>query len=268
MFEMAVALMVVGGLAGILAGLFGVGGGMVLVPAFYYAFTSLGYQHAQLMQICLATSLATIVVTSLRSLTSHAKRGGVDFGVLRGWAPGIAIGALISVVFAAQLKSVTLQWIFGSLGMVIGLYMAFGRSEWRLADAMPQGLRRAIYAPLVGFFSVLMGIGGGSLGVPLMTLHGMRIHNAVATSSGFGVLIAVPSVVGFFFVPLEVQNVPPLTVGAVNLVAFGIIIAMTLVTTPLGVALAHRLEAQKLKRYFAVFLVFVALNMLRKAAGY
>jgi len=268
MFEMALALMVVGGFAGILAGLFGVGGGMVLVPAFYYAFTSLGYAHENLMQICLATSLATIVVTSLRSLTSHAKRGGVDFAVLRGWAPGIAVGALFSVVFAAQLKSVTLQWIFGCLGIVIGLYMAFGRSDWRLAQSMPRGIRRAIFSPLVGFISVLMGIGGGSLGVPLMTLHGMRIHQAVATSAGFGVLIAVPSVVGFFFVPLDPDNLPPLTIGAVNLVAFGIIIAMTLVTTPLGVALAHKLEAQKLKRYFAIFLVFVALNMLRKAAGY
>ena len=268
MLEMAVALMAVGGLAGILAGLFGVGGGMVLVPAFYYAFTSLGYAHDKLMQICLATSLATIVVTSLRSLTSHSKRGGVDWQVLRGWAPGIAVGALISVVFATQLKSVTLQWIFGSLGMIIGLYMAFGRLDWRLAEQMPRGLRCWILSPLVGFFSVLMGIGGGSLGVPIMTLHGMRIHQAIATSSGFGLLISVPSVVGFFFVSLGSENLPPFTIGAVNLVAFGIIIAMTLVTTPIGVALAHKLEAQRLKRYFAIFLVFVALNMLRKAAGY
>jgi uncharacterized membrane protein YfcA len=161
-----------------------------------------------------------------------------------------------------------LQWIFGGLGMCIGLYMAFGKTEWRVADDMPTGVRRAIYAPLVGFFSVLMGIGGGSLGVPTMTLHGMTIHRAVATSSGFGLLIAVPSVLGFFFVSLDPTLRPPMTVGAVNLAAFGLIIAMTLVTTPLGVALAHKMEAAKLKRFFAIFLVLVAANMLRKAMGY
>ena len=182
MIEMVIALAIVGAVAGVIAGLFGVGGGMILVPAFYYAFTTLGYAHQDLMQICLATSLATIVVTSLRSLSAHNKRGGVDWDVLRTWAPGIMIGALVSVAFAAQLRSSTLQWIFGGLGMCIGLYMAFGKTEWRVADDMPAGVRRAIYSPLVGFFSVLMGIGGGSLGVPTMTLHGMTIHRAVATS--------------------------------------------------------------------------------------
>ena len=111
MIEMVIALAVVGAVAGVIAGLFGVGGGMILVPAFYYAFTTLGYAHQDLMQICLATSLATIVVTSLRSLSAHNKRGGVDWNVLRTWAPGIMIGALVSVAFAAQLRSSTLQWI-------------------------------------------------------------------------------------------------------------------------------------------------------------
>ena len=100
------------------------------------------------------------------------------------------------------------QWIFGGLGMCIGLYMAFGKTEWRVADDMPTGVRRSIYAPLVGFFSVLMGIGGGSLGVPTMTLHGMTIHRAVATSSGFGLLIAVPSVLGFSLFRLIPRCVP------------------------------------------------------------
>jgi uncharacterized membrane protein YfcA len=152
MIEMVIALAIVGAVAGVIAGLFGVGGGMILVPAFYYAFTTLGYAHQDLMQICLATSLATIVVTSLRSLSAHNKRGGVDWDVLRTWAPGIMIGALVSVAFAAQLRSSTLQWIFGGLGMCIGLYMAFGKTGWRVADDMPTGLLRAIYSPLVGFF--------------------------------------------------------------------------------------------------------------------
>ena len=159
-----------------------------------------------------------------------------------------------------------LQALFGLLGVVIGLYLGLGRSHWRLGANMPAGLRRAAMSPAVGFLSVLMGIGGGSFGVPLMSLYGVPIHRAVATAAGFGVIIAVPSVAGFLFYRIEAA--PPYTVGAVNLVAFGVVIAMTLVTAPLGARLAHAMNPVPLKRVFAVFLTLVALNMLRKALGW
>lgn len=265
--QMGLMLMVIGAFAGVLAGLLGVGGGIVLVPAFFYAFRTLGYDGVQLMQMCLATSLATIIVTSVRSVLSHNKKGAVDWDILRRWAPGIVIGAVIGMLVVAQLRSTTLQAIFGILALIVGFYMGFGRSEWRLGQAMPTGLTRALQSPLVGFMSVLMGIGGGSFGVPLMSLYNTPIHRAVATAAGFGVLIAVPAVIGFLFVDMQME-VPPLTIGAVNLVAFGIIIAMTLVTAPWGVKLAHSMDPKPLKRVFAVFLIFVALNMLRKALGW
>ncbi|MBR9843583.1 MAG: sulfite exporter TauE/SafE family protein [Rhodobacteraceae bacterium] len=268
LWPMVVMLVVIGGFAGVLAGLLGVGGGIILVPAFFYAFQSLGYDGPQLMQVCLATSLATIIVTSMRSVLSHNKKGAVDWEILKTWAPGIAIGAIIGVLVASSLRSVTLQAIFGCLGIVIGLYMGFGRAEWRLGQAMPGGVRRAILSPVVGFLSVLMGIGGGSFGVPLMSLHNVVIHRAVATAAGFGVLIAVPSVAGFLLVDIDPTSRPPYTLGAVNGPAFLLIIAMTLMTAPLGVKLAHSLDPKPLKRVFAVFLTLVALNMLRKAFGY
>ncbi|SLN22505.1 Sulfite exporter TauE/SafE [Pseudoruegeria aquimaris] len=261
-------LLVIGAFAGVLAGLLGVGGGIVLVPAFFYAFSVLGYESDQLMQICLATSLATIVVTSLRSLSSHNKKGAVDWEILRTWAPGIVIGAIVGVLAASSLRSVVLQGIFGVLGMVIGLYMGFGKSDWRLGDAMPAGLRRAVMSPMLGFLSVLMGIGGGSFGVPVMSLYNVAIHRAVATAAGFGVIIAVPGVIGFLLVPIEPGNAPPFTVGAVNLPTFAVIIAMTLISTPYGVKLAHAMDPKPLKRVFAAFLTLVALNMLRKALGF
>ncbi|SDF79043.1 sulfite exporter TauE/SafE family protein [Sulfitobacter delicatus] len=256
----------IGGFAGVLAGLLGVGGGIVLVPAFFYAFQSLGFGGPELMQICLATSLATIIVTSARSVHAHNKKGAVDWQILRTWAPGIMIGAVLGVLLVAQLRTVTLQAIFGGLALIVGLYLGFGRSDWRLGTSMPRGWRRAVLSPLVGFLSVLMGIGGGSFGVPLMTLHGRSIHKAVATAAGFGLLIAVPSVIAFLFVEIDTAR-PPLTVGAVNVVAFGIVVAMTLLTAPLGVRLAHAMDPKPLRRVFAVFLVVVALNMLRKAFG-
>ncbi len=266
--QMLVLLVVIGGFAGVLAGLLGVGGGIVLVPAFFYAFQTLGYGGPQLMQMCLATSLATIIVTSLRSVSSHNKKGAVNWDVLRGWGPGIALGALAGVLVASSLRSATLQGLFGVVGIVIGLYLGLGRAEWRLGAAMPKGLRRAVMSPLVGFMSVLMGIGGGSFGVPLMSLYNTPIHRAVATAAGFGVIIAVPSVLGFLFLPIDPAQRPPLTIGAVNLVAFGVVIAMTLMTAPLGVKLAHAMDPKPLRRVFGAFLTLVALNMLRKAMGW
>jgi len=262
--QMLVLLAAIGAFAGVLAGLLGVGGGIVLVPAFFYAFQTLGYDGPDLMQMCLATSLATIIVTSVRSVLSHNKKGAVDWQILRTWAPGIVVGAVLGMLVVAQLRSSTLQAIFGILALIVGLYMGFGRKDWRLGAAMPTGVGRAALSPSVGFLSVLMGIGGGSFGVPLMSLFSVPIHRAVATAAGFGVLIAVPAVIGFLLVSLD-GPVPPYTIGAVNLIAFAVIIAMTLITAPWGVRLAHAMDPGPLKRVFAVFLVLVALNMLRKA---
>jgi uncharacterized protein len=267
LLQMLGLLIVIGAIAGVLAGLLGVGGGILLVAAFFYMFQALGYDGPQLMQISLATSLATIIVTSARSVLSHAKKGAVDWAILRGWAAGIGLGALLGVWVASVLSSATLQLIFGAVGISVGLYMALGRSGWRLGAIMPTGLIRAVLSPVIGFLSVLMGIGGGSFGVPLMTLFGVPIHRAVATAAGFGILIAVPSVAGFLIVPVDPAQRPPFTIGAVNLPAFGIVISMTLLTAPLGVRMAHAMDPKPLKRVFAVFLILVALNMLRKAWG-
>lgn len=264
LIQMGLMLMFIGAFSGVLAGLLGVGGGIVLVPAFYYAFQTLGFDGPALMQICLATSLATIIVTSVRSVLSHNKKGAVDWDILRGWAPGIVLGAVAGMLLVSQLRSGTLQLIFGTLALIVGLYMALGRSDWRLGQVMPTGLTRAALSPAVGFLSALIGIGGGSFGVPLMSLYGIPIHRAVATAAGFGVLIAVPAVIGFVLMPVP-AGAPPFTLGVVNLAAVGLVIAMTLITTPWGARLAHAMDPKPLKRVFAVFLVIVALNMLRKA---
>ena len=266
LITMAGLLLAIGGFAGVIAGLLGVGGGIVLVPAFFFAFTTLGYGGPNLMQVCLATSLATICVTSLRSLHAHHRKGAVDWAILRGWAPGIALGAVAGVVVVSGLRTPVLQAIFGTLALLVASYLGLGRSHWRLGAAMPRGAARALMSPAVGFLSVLMGIGGGSFGVPLMSLYGVPIHRAVATAAGFGVVIAMPSVTGFLMTATD--GGPPYTAGAVNLPAFTLVIAMTLVTTPWGVRLAHAMDPAPLRKVFAGFLAVVALNMLRKVAGY
>jgi uncharacterized membrane protein YfcA len=265
LLPLAFLLVLIGAIAGVIAGLLGVGGGIVLVPAFLYAFTALGYDGPQIMQVCLATSLATIVFTSIRSARGHAAKGALDRDILRAWAPGIAAGAVLGVLVAGGMRTTALMLVFGVLGTLVGLYIGFGRDEWRLGDHMPTGLARAIVSPLIGFFSVLMGIGGGSFGVPLMRLYGMPIHRAVGTASGFGLIIAVPSVTGFLLSGWSSPEKPPLTFGLVNLPAFLIVIGVTMVTTTWGVRLAHWMDPKPLKRAFAAFIMLMALNMLRKA---
>lgn len=259
-------LAVIGAFAGLIAGLLGVGGGIVLVPAFFYAFGYLGYGGDQVMQVCVATSLATIVFTSLRSVRAHAKKGAVDWQMLRSWAPFIVIGAIAGVLVAALVKSIVLQAVFGILAGVAGLYMAFARPDWRLGDQMPDQPLRGVYASILGFFSALMGIGGGTFGVPLMSLYNFPIHRAVATASGIGILIALPAVIGFAALPIT--DAPPLTLGAVNIPAFAAVVGTTMITTPMGANLAHRMNAAPLKRAFALFLTLMALNMLRKVVGW
>ena len=261
-------LLAVGAFAGVLAGLLGVGGGIILVPAFFYVFSALGFDGPQLMQICLATSLATIVVTSIRSVHAHNKKGAVDHEILKTWVIGIVVGAVVGVAIAARLRSEVLQGIFAVLAMIVGLYMLFGRDHWRIREEMPSGGERAGLSVGIGFLSVLMGIGGGSFGVPLMTLYGVPIHRAVATAAGFGLIIAVPSVIGFLITPVDPETRPPFTIGAVNLIAFAVISVMTFITTPWGVKLAHAMDPKPLKKVFAVFLILVALNMMRRALGW
>ncbi|MEM9435839.1 MAG: sulfite exporter TauE/SafE family protein [Pseudomonadota bacterium] len=257
----AAIVAVIGAFAGVLAGLLGVGGGIVLVPAFLYAFRALGFDGPDVMQLCVATSLATVVVTSLRSVSAHNEKGAVDYDILRAWAPGLAVGAAFGVVAAANLRSDMLQLIFGGLAIIVGLYMALGRESWRLGEALPLGWGGRLGASVMGFLSVLMGIGGGSFGVPTMSLYGVPIHRAVATAAGFGVAIAAPSVIGFLFVATDPATRPPFTLGAINLVAFAIVVPMTILTAPWGASLAHSLPAGRLKRVFGVFLLIVAANM-------
>lgn len=200
----------IGAATGVIAGLLGVGGGIVLVPCFFYLFGQLGYASDHLMQVCIRTSTATIVVTSLRSVALHSKKGAVDWALLKGWAPWLVLGSILGVVAAYALKNTALQAIFGGLahagGALHGLRAARVAAGRR--DAAPAGCRDRGHG--AGLFSTLMGIGGGTFGVPLMTLYGKPIHRAVATASGFGVAILDPSLAGFLF--LSVPDAPPFSI--------------------------------------------------------
>ncbi len=261
----AVGLMLAGLAAGFVGGLFGIGGGIVIVPALYFVFTALGVDEAIRMHVAIGTSLSTIIATSWRSLAAHAKAGAVDFAVLRSWTPWISLGALIGAGVAGFANTEVLLVVFGGGLLLIAGQMGLANPNWRLFAELPGGAMRALIAGGLGLLSAMMGIGGGAIGVSVMTLCGRPIHQAVATASGFGAAIAIPAVIGYAVMGWARDGLPPWSLGFVNVPGFVFLAMLTTITAPIGARLAHRLPQLTLKRAFAVMLAVIALNMLREA---
>lgn len=258
------ALIVTGCFAGIIAGLFGIGGGVVMVPALYFVLTSLGYGETA-MHAAVGTSLMVIVSTSLRSVSAHAKRGAVDFQVLKQWTPWIVLGALSGSFIADLAPGRVLTGLFGLIALVLSAQFFFGRPDWRWRDSLPGQPVKGVLGAMMGILSSLMGVGGGVFGVTLMTLCGRTIHNAVATAAGFGVAIGLPGAIGFMIGGLGEAGRAPFSLGYVNMAAFVVLAGSAFMLAPVGANLAHKLPEARLRRAFAVGLVFVALNMLQEA---
>lgn len=264
---MALSLAGAGLLAGFIGGLFGVGGGIVLTPALYYVFGALGVGDEVRVQAAVATSLSTIIATSWRSLSAHAKAGAVDWDILKSWSPWIVAGALGGALAAGYVSGATLLGVFGFGLLALAANMAFGRDAWRVSQHMPQGGMRAVLASGLGALSAMMGIGGGAFGVTIMTLCGRPIHQAVGTASGFGAAIAVPAVLMNIATGWGREGLGDYSLGFVHAPGFVLLAALTSLTAPYGARLAHRLDRVWLKRAFAAFLTVTALNMLWEAAG-
>lgn len=247
--------------SGLVAGLFGIGGGAVIVPVLMILFESLGFSETA-SHVAIATSLATIILTSARSVMAHHERGAVDWQVIRTWAPWIMIGAIVGQLLAGELSATALKAFFGVMAYLLALQLFFGRPNWRLADDLPDGAGRAGLGAGIGTLSALMGIGGGTFGVSLMTVYGRAIHQAVATAAGFGIAIGLPSAITAIFVGWGREGLPPFSLGHVNLVAFALISVFTVIMAPIGARLAHSLDAQLLKRLFAILLAIVATKMI------
>jgi uncharacterized membrane protein YfcA len=254
-------LMLAGLGGGVIAGLLGVGGGIVIVPVLYHIFTALGLDESVRMPLAVGTSLATIIPASIRSNVSHQKRGAVDFAVLRSWLPPVVGGVILGSIVARIIGAHGLTIVFATLALVVAVYMAVGREDWRLGEKLPDGAGRIGIAGAIGFFSTLMGIGGGTFGVPTMTLFGMPIHKAVGTSSGLGLMIGIPGTIGFILSGLHAPLRPPFSLGYVSLLGLALITPATWISVPWGAELAHRLSRKALMRAFAIFLALTSLKM-------
>lgn len=258
---LAAALLVTGVIGGLIAGLLGVGGGIVIVPVLFHVFTLIGIDESVRMHLAVGTSLGTIIPTSIRSVRAHQKKGAVDFALLKRWALPMLIGVGVGTALAAYANGAVLTAVFATVALLVAFNMAFGREEWRLGNDLPGPVAQGSIASVIGGVSAMMGIGGGTFGVTVMTLFGRPIHQAVATSAGLGLIISIPGALGFMLSGLGVDARPPFSIGYVNLIGLALIVPATVLAAPWGAELAHAISRKTLARAFAFFLLLTSLRM-------
>jgi uncharacterized membrane protein YfcA len=256
----AVAMIAAGAVSGLLAGLFGVGGGAILVPVFYQVYGLMGVSDHVRTHVAIGTSLAIILPTSIRSFRAHRQRGAVDMKVLRDWLVWVPLGTIAATVVAAYVSGRELRLIFAVLALLIAIRMFLNRAHWKLGDDLPGVAANSAAGFGIGLFSGLMGVGGGVLSNLWMTLFGRTVHQAVATSSGVGVLISIPGLIGYVWAGWGEAELPPLSTGFVNWITVALVIPLTLVVAPYGVRLAHALSRRHLEIGFGLFLTAVSIR--------
>ena len=257
------ALLAAGFVTGVLAGLLGIGGGSILVPVLYELFRALGVNEAVRMHLAVGTSLAVIVPTSLRSFAGHRARGAVDMGLVRSMALPVIVGVALGAVLARYTDEAVLQGIWVAAASLIALKLFFfSGPDWRLGAEIPGQPFRTIYGGFVGLLSTLMSIGGGVFITALMTFYGHAMQRAVATSSAFGPIIAIPGALGFVWAGWHAAGLPPGSLGYVSLLGALLIVPSSVLAAPLGVGMAHGISRRKLELAFATFLALVGVRFL------
>lgn len=259
------AVVAAGLFGGLVAGLFGVGGGTVIVPALFYAFATLQLGGESNLHVAVGTSLLTIVATAWRSLRAHRTHGAVDETVLRAWTPWIGAGALAGAAVAGLTSMGGLAIVYGICLGIVAAQMGLLPERFTLAKDLPVGWLRRILGSLIGGLSAMMGVGGGSLGGMMMVLCGRPTHQAIATASGFGIAIGLAAMAGFVIFGWQAPGRPPLSLGYVNVPAAVLMGLLTTLVAPWGAKLAHSLDRRLLRKAFAFYLVCAAGLVVFKA---
>lgn len=255
------ALLGAGVFAGLLAGMLGVGGGIVIVPVLYFLLQQFGMSASSAMLVATATSLATIIPTSISSLRAHNAKGNVDFALLRFWGLFIICGVFAGSWLVTRVNGNWLTVLFGVIATLSALNMLFRSGKASVINDLPGNVGQGIMASCIGFFSSMVGIGGGTLTVPTLTFCNYPAHKAVGTAAAVGLLISLPGAVTMVLLGHTPADAPPLTLGLVNAYAFAAIVPLTVLFAPVGASIATRLNADTLKKVFAVVLLITGLRM-------
>ncbi|MGH7020748.1 MAG: sulfite exporter TauE/SafE family protein [Brevundimonas sp.] len=260
-------MLLTGAVGGLLAGLLGVGGGIVIVPVLDLVLASMGIDPSVRMHVAVATSLATIIPTAISSSRAHHAKGAVDMAQLKRWSIAIFLGAIAGVLIASRVTGDVLSAVFGVVALLVAIKMLLPLEGKHIAAAIPGGPGGQLLPFAIGGFSSMMGIGGGTLSVPTMTLFNFPIHRAVGTAALFGLLISVPATIAFVITGWNVPDLPPGSLGYVNLIGLAIIAPVSFFAAPWGARLAHSLSKRHLSILFGVFLAVVSARMLIRAFG-
>ena len=263
----AAALVVTGVFAGIVAGLLGVGGGIVIVPVLFHIFTLLGIPEAVKMHLAVGTSLATIIPTSIISSRSHRRKGSVDDDLLRGWGPAVFAGVIVGTLLGGIVKGWVLTAVFATVALLVAANMAFRKEGSALAAHLPGRWPQRAIAAVIGGFSAVMGIGGGTLSVPILTAFSYPIRRAVGTASALGLIISVPGTIGFLIAGWGNPLLPLGSLGYVNLIGVALITPTTMLLAPYGAHLAHTISTNGLRKAFAAFLFITSVRMFVRLFG-
>ena len=267
LLPLALTMLGTGAVAGILAGLLGVGGGIVIVPVLDTALGLQGIDPSIRMHVTVATSLATIIPTSISSARAHRARGAVDVELAKFWSVFMLVGSLAGTIIAARLHSSALSLVFGIVAMIVAIKMIMPMQEMHLSKDVKRGAVGASIPFAIGGLSSMMGIGGGTLSVPVLTLMNKPIHQAVGTSALLGLVIAVPGALSFMVNGWGDPRLPQGSLGFVNVIGFLFIAPTTVLLAPLGAKIAHGLSKRQLSLVFGVFLLVVAVRMLARVMG-
>lgn len=261
------ALIAAGSIAGITAGLFGNGGGFVVVPALVAVFSLLETSGSELIYVAIGTSLASIVVASARAVQTHHSKGAVDFEVLRSWSLWLIGGVIIGLLVASVTNGERLFVVFAIGVLIYSIYFLFPGLFNRATSTltMPRGAARAGLASFLGGFSALLGIGGGTVTVLTMVMCNRPVHQAIATAAGVGFIIGLPGAIGFLLLGLGHENLPFGSIGYINIPALVAICLASVFTAPIGANWAHQINEHLLKRLFGVYLVCVSASMFYKS---
>jgi len=262
---LGVAMLATGAVAGVLAGLFGIGGGIVIVPVLETALGFLGVDPAIRMHVAVGTSLATIIPTSISSARAHFKRHSVDVEIVKRWAIFVLVGALLGAWIASLVHSRVLAIVFATLAFLVALKMLFMPGHRNLTDKVPTGPLVPVIPTAIGCFSSMMGIGGGTFSVMTLTLFNEPIHRAVGTAALFGLVISLPGTLGFVMAGWGDPRIPAGSLGYVSLVGFACIAPATVLAAPIGAKIAHAFSAEKLNMLFGAFLVVASLRLFYRA---
>ena len=260
------ALLATGVFAGILAGLLGVGGGIVIVPVLFFLFQSFGVSPESAMIVATATSLATIVPTSVSSIRSHHQKGNVDFNLLKRWSVFILIGVLVGSWLVTRVDGTWLTGLFGVIATLSALNMLFRTGASALFQQLPGKAGQTVMGTSIGFFSSMVGIGGGTISVPLLTLYNYPAHKAVGTAAAIGLIISLPGALTMLLLGSTPTDAPSGTFGLVNSIGFICIVPLTVLFAPVGASLAAKLDAAMLKKIFAIVLLITGVRMLLQLA--